>query len=363
MNFSVQDINFSNDLDFSDLIKIQSSRKIYDVVYSNKTLDTLINEIYKENDLIFIDKNVYNLSPSTFTCVKNTNIYIFNASEDTKTMDSVLKITDLLYNINFTKQNKMIVIGGGITQDVGGFAAGIYKRGINWVFIPTTILSMTDSCIGSKVSVNRISKNILSLFIAPNQIFISDFFLKSLSDDDIISGVGEALKLSLIGGEIPLLFFKEKYEQRDYISIIKMASLVKKQIIEYDEFEINVRNVLNYGHTIGHAIEGTTNYFIPHGIAVLIGMYVENKLLGVVNENNNEINDIILGLVNQKFFNIELDYSSFIKHMMSDKKNRGNNVCFIFLEKIGSTKIIYKHIDLINKNLKHILEQLFKSVV
>jgi len=363
MIFSVQDINFSTDLDFSDVIKIQSSRKIYDVAYSNKNLDTLINEIYKENDLIFIDKNVYNLSPSTFTCVKNTNIYMFDASEDTKTMDSVLKITDLLYNINFTKQNKMIVIGGGITQDVGGFAAGIYKRGLNWVFIPTTILSMTDSCIGSKVSVNRISKNILSLFNAPNQIFISDFFLKSLSDDDIISGVGEALKLSLIGGEISFLFFKEKYEQRDYISIIKMASLVKKQIIEYDEFENNVRNVLNYGHTIGHAIEGTTNYFIPHGIAVLIGMYVENKLLGLVNENNNEINDIILGLVNQKFFNIEFDYSSFIKHMMSDKKNRGNDVCFIFLEKIGSTKITYKHIDLINNNLKHILEQIFKSVI
>jgi 3-dehydroquinate synthase len=175
--------------------------------------------------------------------------------------------------------------------------------------------------------------------------------------------VGEALKLSLIGGEIPFLFFKEKYEQRDYISIIKMASLVKKQIIEYDEFENNVRNVLNYGHTIGHAIEGTTNYFIPHGIAVLIGMYVENKLLGLVNENNNEINDIILGLVNQKFFNIEFDYSSFIKHMMSDKKNRGNDVCFIFLEKIGSTKITYKYIDLINNNLKHILQQLFKSVI
>ena len=196
MNFSVQDVIFSNELDFSDTIKIQSSRKIYDVVYSNKTLDTLVNEIYKENDLIFIDRNVYNLSQSTFICIKN--IYIFDASEDTKNIDSVLQITDLLYSINFTKQNKMIVIGGGITQEVGGFAAGIYKRGINWVFIPTTILSMTDSWIGSKVSVNRISKNILSLFIAPNNIFISDFFLNSLSDDDIISGVGEALKLSLI---------------------------------------------------------------------------------------------------------------------------------------------------------------------
>ena len=180
MFFSAQDVDFSSSLDFSDTIHIKSSRKVYDVNYTNKSLDTLVNEEYHENDFIFIDRNVYNLSPTTFTNDnnnrKNINFFIFDASEDTKTMDSVLNITDLLYSLNFTKQNKIIIIGGGITQDVGGFAAGLYKRGINWIYIPTTILSMTDSCIGSKVSVNRISKNILSLFVAPNKIIISDFF-------------------------------------------------------------------------------------------------------------------------------------------------------------------------------------------
>ena len=292
MFFSAQDVEFSTELDFSDNIHIKSSRKVYDVDYTNKSLDTLVNEVYQENDIIFIDRNVYNLSPTTF--INIINVYIFDASEETKTMDSVLSITDLLYTINFTRQNKLIVIGGGITQDVGGFAAGLYKRGINWVYIPTTILSMTDSCIGSKVSVNRISKNILSIFNAPNKIIISDYFLKSLSDDDIMSGLGEALKLSLIGGNIALSFFNDKFYENDYISIIKMASLVKKQIIEYDEYEQNVRNVLNYGHTIGHAIEGVSNYFIPHGIAVLIGMYIENCLLG--DTKYNDINKTILNI-------------------------------------------------------------------
>jgi len=236
MIFSAQDVEFSSELDFSDTIHIKSSRKVYDVNYTNKSLDVLVNEEYQANDFIFIDRNVYNLSPTTFTNDNNIiNFFIFDASEDTKTMDSVLNITDLLYSLNFTKQNKIIVIGGGITQDVGGFAAGLYKRGINWIYIPTTILSMTDSCIGSKVSVNRISKNILSLFVAPNKIIISDYFLKSLSDDDIISGIGEAFKLSLIGGDVALSFFTDKFHTKDYISIIKMASLVKKQIIEYDE--------------------------------------------------------------------------------------------------------------------------------
>jgi 3-dehydroquinate synthase len=364
MFFTAQDIEFSSDLDFSDAIQIKSSRKVYDVDYTNKSLDILVNEVYKENDLIFIDRNVYNLSPSTFTghTTNNTiNVFIFDATEETKTMDSVLSITDLLYTMNFTKQSKLIVIGGGITQDVGGFAAGLYKRGINWVYIPTTILSMTDSCIGSKVSVNRISKNILSIFNAPNKIVISDYFLTSLSPDDIISGIGEALKLSLIGGDIALSFFNDKFHQNDYILIIKMASLVKKQIIEYDEFEQNVRNVLNYGHTIGHAIEGVSNYFIPHGIAVLIGMYVENSLCD--DAKYNDINKTILNLVNPKFFDIDINYLLLIKHILSDKKNRGNNVCFILLENIGLTRIVYKPIDTIRDKLKEIMGSLFRCVL
>ena len=139
-----------------------------------------------------------------------------------------------------------------------------------------------------------------------------------------------------------------------------MASLVKKQIIEYDEFEQNARNVLNYGHTIGHAIEGVSNYFIPHGIAVLIGMYIENSLFDEVKYS--ELNKTILNLVNPKFLNIDINYSVLIKHILSDKKNRGNNVCFIFLENIGSTKIVYKSIDSIEDSLKEIIGSIFRCL-
>ena len=171
MEFSIDDINFFSEIDLSDVVEIKSNRTNYNVYYSSKTLDELFKETYENDDFIFIDRNVYNLSVDTFKNLNKTNIIIFDAVEEKKNIESVLQITDALYFVNFTKKNKLIVIGGGITQDVGGFAAAIYKRGIKWTFIPTTLLSMTDSCIGSKVSINRKSKflsgfyNIRNLFI------------------------------------------------------------------------------------------------------------------------------------------------------------------------------------------------------
>lgn len=357
MEFKIEDVEFKGIIDLSNEICIKSLYKNYNVYYSNKNLNNIINEIYTNNDFIFIDRNVYNLDPDTFNCLNN--IMIFDAIENNKNIEKVLELTDKLYSINFTKKNKLIVIGGGITQDVGGFAAAIYKRGINWVFVPTTVLSMTDSCIGSKVSINRKSKNILGMFIAPDNIYISDYFLNTLSEDDIISGIGEALKLSLIGGETTYNLFLQKYKEKDYISIIKIASLVKRLIIEDDEFEKHVRKVLNYGHTIGHAIESTSNYYIPHGIAVLIGMYIKNKLF--YDDKYENINNLILNMVNKKFFDISFNFLSFIEHILSDKKNKGNDVCFILLEEVGNTIITYKKIDEFCIPLQKIIADLFKK--
>jgi 3-dehydroquinate synthase len=218
---------------------------------------------------------------------------------------------------------------------------------------------MTDSCIGSKVSINRKSKNMLGMFFAPNKIYVSEYFLKSLSNDDIISGIGEALKLSLIGGEKCYNYFLQEYNNNNYINIIKVSSLIKKQLIEYDEFDENERKVLNYGHTIGHAIETTSSFFIPHGIAVLIGMYIKNKLF--YDNKYEDINNFILKLVDEKYFKITFDYTVFIKHILSDKKNDGDKICFILLEDIGKTIFIYKDLKEINSQLESIIISLFRS--
>ena len=356
MKFLIGNTEFNYNLNISDKLYIKSLNKDYIVNYSNKNLDELINDIYNKNDIIFIDRNVYNLSSQLLF---ENNIYIYDAIEENKNIENVMKLIDYLILKKITKKNKLIVIGGGITQEIGGFAAAIFKRGIKWVLIPTTILCMTDSCIGSKVSLNHKSKNMVGLFAAPNEIYISDYFLKSLKKDDIISGVGEALKLSLIGGKESYKLFKNSLEKNDYITIIKLASIIKKEIIEYDEFEEYERKSLNYGHTIGHALESVTNYYIPHGIAVLIGMYIKNILF--YNDKYDNINNLILRLIDNKFFEIEFSYDTFLEYILSDKKNDGDNICLILLDDLGHTIITYKKIDEFKYSLELIIKKIFKS--
>jgi len=320
-----------------DKIQIQSYNKKYTVNYINTFYS---NNIIQTDDFIIIDENIHKLYPYIIGSNKH---HIFVASEETKTMDSVLEIVDKLIELQFTKKNKIIVIGGGITQDVGGFVATIYKRGVDWVLIPTTLLSMADSAIGGKVCINRKHKNIISLFNAPNEIYISDTFLTTLPEDDIISGIGEALKLALIGGSDSYDFFMENFNCKNYMNIIKMSASIKRAIIEYDELEKCERKILNYGHTFGHALESTTNYFIPHGIAVLYGMYMINRIF--YDNKFEDINTFILSIIPEKYKKIEISYATFIQNVLNDKKNNGDNICFILLEEVGRTKMIYHRLD------------------
>jgi 3-dehydroquinate synthase len=359
MEFKVNETSFSGNIDNNDEVTIKSYNKDYNVIYNQNNLSKIINDEYETNDFIVIDRNVYNLDDSCLENINSKYIFIFDAVENNKTIESVLKIVDLLFQVNFNKKNKLLVIGGGITQDVGGFVSAIYKRGIKWILVPTTILSMTDSCIGGKVGVNRVSKNMLGLFCAPNKVIISDYFLKSLKNDDVISGIGEALKLSLIGGENSYKYFKENYNENtiDYINLIKMSTSVKKFIIELDELETNERRVLNYGHTFGHALESASNYFIPHGIAVVFGMYIINKLF--YQDKYNDLNNYMMSIIPEKFKKIEMSYILFINSVLNDKKNDGDNVCFILLDEIGNSKFIFKKISEINNDLKKIFDDLF----
>ena len=359
-NLLIDNNSFFFNIDMSDLSFIKSYNKTYEVLYNTDTLNEILIKNYNDGDLIIIDRVIYNLyiqnSSIQNLSIQNFNIqkpYIFDATEENKNIESVLHIIDTMKN--FTKKNKLIVIGGGITQDVGGFVAGIYKRGIQWLLIPTTLLAMTDSCIGGKVGVNRVSKNILGMFSAPNKVIISNTFMNTLDNDMINSGLGEALKLSLIGAINTYNFFKKNLITQNYLNIIKMATSVKKVIIEKDELELYERKVLNYGHTIGHAIESTTNYTIPHGIAVLIGMYLINKCFD--NNLSSNINEQIYNLIDTKFLKIKVNAEKVIDHILNDKKNNGDMLCFIVLNNVGHTVISYHHkndvrtkiIDEINK--------------
>jgi 3-dehydroquinate synthase len=344
--FQVENTTFIIETRYTDSLVVKSYDKEYRIKIINDDINKIIADNFVNGDYIISDKYFKGL-------ITNPNIIFIEAIEENKCMDTVLSIFDILYKNKFTKINKLIVIGGGIIQDISGFLCGMYKRGIKWVLVPTTMLAMTDSCIGGKVCLNRGGKNMLGLYVSPSNVVISDLFLKTLDNDMIISGIGESLKLAIIAGNNEVKSFITMFNNKDYVGIIKQSLEIKKTIVEYDELERNERRVLNYGHTIGHALEAATNYFIPHGISVLLGMYYINKLFIKTNEFD-KINEFILSIIPKKYL-IKIDIDIIGDYVLSDKKNMGNNVCLIVLEKYGKSKFIFKNIDDLKNELVQFL--------
>jgi len=344
--FQVENSTFKIETRYTNGLLVKSYDKEYRVEIINDDINKIIEDNFIDDDYIISDKYFEGQ-------ITNPNVIFIEAIEENKCMDTVLSIFDILYKNKFTKKNKLIVIGGGIIQDISGFLCGMYKRGIKWVLVPTTMLAMTDSCIGGKVCLNRGGKNMLGLFVSPSKIVISELFLKTLDNDMIISGIGESLKLAIIAGDDEVASFITMFYDKDYVGIIKQSLEIKKTIVEYDELERNERRVLNYGHTIGHALEAATNYFIPHGIAVLLGMYYINKLF-VKTNNFDKINDLILSMIPKKYL-VNIDINIICDYVLSDKKNMGNNICLIVLEKYGKSKFIFKNIDTLKNELVEFL--------
>ena len=358
----------------SDYFEVKSSPYNYQVVFETKKNLKKRLENYQnmngDKHFLFVDSIVNRLYKD-----KNWNtsiIHPFNAKEKNKTVESAFKIVDFLQRENYTKKETLITIGGGITQDVSAFARAVYKRGIDWAFVPTTLLAMSDSCIGSKSAINyKGTKNLIGLFSAPKDSIICEEFLNTLDIRDVFSGYGEILKLSIVGGVSSLNHFnnlvsKQKQNPLKNIGkLIRLSLLVKKTVIEADEFEFDIRRALNYGHTIGHAIEPLVKYKIPHGVAVSIGMIAENMLAnqqGVLSKEecdllNNSIIKFIdsesLGLLNR----IPIDL--IIENMKKDKKAQSNKIFIAVPFKIGHFDMLQIDIDSnFSKKLKNILDKI-----
>ena len=199
------------------------------------------------------------------------------ASEEAKSYLAVEPVFCRLLELGIRRTGRLIVIGGGVLQDIGCFIASTLFRGVRWTFFPTTLLAQCDSCIGGKSSLNIGSyKNQLGTFYAPHEILLSTRFLATLPPDQIVSGLGEAIKLHWIEGAEAVARlhgwladparFEENLEQ-----IIWSSLRIKHRFIEEDEFDRGIRNLLNYGHTFAHAFESATAYAVPHGIAVTAG--------------------------------------------------------------------------------------------
>ena len=348
------------------LIKLQvnTGNQKYPIIIGNNILNKIkffLNEssINFNQCLVIVDKNVpKDLIKKVLVSLSRSPVIIhyFNATEKNKNIKSINIILSILLNKNFNRNDCIISIGGGITGDVSGFAASIFKRGLKFINIPTTLLAQVDSSIGGKTGINtKYGKNLIGAFYQPSLVISDINFLKSLPRREVICGYGEILKHAIVADRkffaflningANILNLKSPLIEK---AIFKSCS-IKKKVVEADEKEMGIRKILNFGHTFAHAYEATLGYSkkLNHGEAVLLGIKTAtkfsllNKILSIKEFNliEGHLKNLNLPRNINKFFSVK-NLNTILSFMKKDKKNNTKKVNLVLLKKIGSP--VYK---------------------
>ncbi len=302
-----------------------------------------------ENVKYVIDRIVYELYTEFFSGIAEEQLILIDATEENKVIDTALNICEQMTAIPAKRNAVLISIGGGIVQDITGFATNILYRGIKWIFVPTTLLASCDSCIGGKTSLNyKTYKNLLGTFYPPDDIYICPCFFKTLTERDFKSGLGEVIKFNLmagnegltrISGQIDALLQREDSAVNEAISY---SLNYKKTFIEKDEFDKGERIKLNFAHTFGHAIEVVSHYQIPHGTAVAIGMIMADRISvqrGILNaEYAATAERLLLKVIDVAVDGSEFDEILFLEAISKDKKQVGKSLSAVLLADEGENK-------------------------
>ena len=322
-------------------MRIQSKSKEYSVIMEEEL--TFLAELQKDcNTQFVIDKKVYELYQDYFSDIPSEKLILLDAIEENKTIDTALAICEKMTVIPAKRNARMVSVGGGIIQDITGFAANILYRGISWIFVPTTLLAACDSCIGGKTSLNyKKYKNLLGTFYPPDEIHICAKFFQTLSEQDFKSGMGEVTKFNLMAGKDGIVKLQNNMPQllqRDEETIlrfVKSSLEFKKAYIEEDEFDRGVRIQLNFAHTFGHAIEVLTGYKIPHGTAVAIGMIMADCISvqrGILSKAYAEESEkLLLQVIDIGDSLLHISTESMIEVMRKDKKQTDNSLTAILM--------------------------------
>jgi len=327
----------------------------YNICFVSDGRQAIIEECNGRPAHLLIDKSVWDIHQSTFFSDTNSlSRKIIVSREKHKTLDTVTSYIKFLLSHKIKKNHCVIVIGGGFAQDIGSFTTHILLRGIKWIFFPTTLLSMADSCIGSKSGINvGRYKNQVGAFHPPGRIYIYTPFLSTLPKWTILDGNGEIIKHAIIkGGKAFEYLVKNlhRIQENDVIAqnVIRQSLIIKKEIVEEDEFEKARRKLLNYGHTFGHALEGYTNNKISHGISVTIGIDIANFISMKRGFLTKQEFDRISTLLHRNIpyaklpvINMET-YLDFISH---DKKAIGDRVYALLCRGIGKIEIVPINLD------------------
>jgi len=350
-------------------MKINSNIRNYSISFHDD-LSFIIKYFSLSNTLIVIDKIVYDIYfGKDYPIEKYENIILLEIDEHMKKLESVQLLYDAAVNFSAKKNLTIVSIGGGILQDITGFFASTIYRGINWIYVPTTLLAQSDSCMGSKTSLNyKNYKNLLGTFYPPTEIHIATTFSNTLKELDFYSGLGEVIKLHIMGGKVLEQGLKDCLNQilmRDHLYLneaVKNSLEIKLSYISNDEFDTGRRNLLNYGHCFGHALESTSNFEIPHGQAVLIGILVAN----IVAKNRDILsgkrfdeilNSLLINSIVVKLSKKTITADLVVDAMKKDKKRTGEFLSLIMLT--DSDELIRVN-DLKNKEVTTALGQIAK---
>lgn len=343
----------------------------YSIYFNTSCYDTLNAHLKSENYsklFVLVDEHTHNFCLPYFLAQVETNAVIeiieIEAGETYKTIETCSGVWNALSELDADRKSVMINLGGGVITDLGGFVASTFKRGIAFINVPTTLLAMVDASIGGKTGVDLGSlKNQIGIINTSKIVLVDTSFLKTLPPLEIRSGFAEMLKHGLIYNrsywEAIQTCYQEEFKNLD--TLIYESIVIKKDIVEQDPLENGLRKTLNYGHTLGHAIE---SYFLSHnekttllhGEAIAIGMvlatYLSKEIVGFPAKECDAIKAILKSIYGHVKIS-EADQAPIIDLLKYDKKNENGNINFVLLEAIGKAKVnCIVDNDLIKKSFK-----------
>lgn len=338
---------------------------IYDILLES-SYDGILEEMkrlgYQENTKICIvtDSNVAkiyekDLKSKLLADYNDVKMFLFDAGESSKNLDTIQKLYEFLIINHFERNDLLIALGGGVVGDMTGFAAATYLRGIDFIQIPTTLLSQVDSSIGGKTGVDFAQyKNMVGAFKQPKLVYVNLNVLKTLPKEQFASGMAEALKSGLIKDADYFSFLEVGREKIQSISKEEMEHAVsgsceiKREVVQKDPKEKGERALLNFGHTIGHAIEKLSDFSLYHGECVALGMvaasYISWKIGNIEKEDLERIERAVAAYqlpirLNVSDKNLSMSAAEILAATKSDKKMENGRVKFVLLQEIGNAYI------------------------
>lgn len=334
-----------------EIVKVSAS-KDYNVYIGSGILDTVgerIKEIKRLCRVVLVsDDTVYSfygekvkksLSDSGYSVCE----FVFPHGEEAKSLDNFGKIMNFCVENSITRTDLFVALGGGVTGDLTGFVAASYLRGVDFVQIPTTVLSMVDSSVGGKTAINlNAGKNLCGAFYQPIAVYADCETLNTLPQETFNEGCAEIVKYGMISDGEFLTFLKNNSISENIEYVIKRCVEIKSDVVSRDEFEKGERKLLNFGHTIGHAIEKCSNLQISHGNAVAIGMVIATKGAYEIGMSDEDFSDTLIPILEKNDLPTTCEFSAeeLYRAALSDKKRSLDTISLIVPEEYGLCKIM-----------------------